>query len=376
VDDSLDIVGIFGTGRNGSTLLLRLLDGIPGTYVHPEEVNFLSAFDDFACYGHIRKETSFYAKVRPLMHLNRSLSADVLVPHYQSQVDQIHNEYLSQIEGPHSIETRPDVLSDIESSGELGSEEFIQAFLAAFSNWISGKSRPAVFKSLEVPYIEDYTHLFPRMKCIHIIRNPVDVYASLIRATREKENPVRMPSWYLAGDNLTTVVQKRWLPHARFLAGKPDPTRHKVIRYEDLVVDPVNRIQDVCSWLSWPMPDRPDHLTVLGGHTSRRLPKNVGKVGAETPSQVVRDTSEHFHYDDAVTDAERDMIRLLTYPLARKLGYWEDEPPPAKERVLRAWLTPKQWEFRHSRSLLGGIRSVLSAIQRRFVLFREVARAS
>lgn len=34
------LIGIFGTGRNGRTLLTRLLDGIDGVYVHPVESNF------------------------------------------------------------------------------------------------------------------------------------------------------------------------------------------------------------------------------------------------------------------------------------------------------------------------------------------------
>ncbi len=45
------LIAIFGTARNGSTLFLRLLDGIAETYVHPVESSFLSELNDSASSG-------------------------------------------------------------------------------------------------------------------------------------------------------------------------------------------------------------------------------------------------------------------------------------------------------------------------------------
>ena len=38
------LVGIFGAGRNGSTLLMRLLDGSSGLWIYPIELNYLRTF--------------------------------------------------------------------------------------------------------------------------------------------------------------------------------------------------------------------------------------------------------------------------------------------------------------------------------------------
>jgi hypothetical protein len=38
------LVGIFGAGRNGSSLLMRLLDGSPGLWIYPIELNYLRSF--------------------------------------------------------------------------------------------------------------------------------------------------------------------------------------------------------------------------------------------------------------------------------------------------------------------------------------------
>ena len=35
------LLGIFGTGRNGSTMLMRLLDGSPGIWIFPYELSYL-----------------------------------------------------------------------------------------------------------------------------------------------------------------------------------------------------------------------------------------------------------------------------------------------------------------------------------------------
>ncbi len=50
------LIAIFGTGRNGSTLLERLLDGVPETYVHPADETFLCCFDDPARHGRYSNE--------------------------------------------------------------------------------------------------------------------------------------------------------------------------------------------------------------------------------------------------------------------------------------------------------------------------------
>ena len=69
------LVGIFGTGRNGSSLLTRLLDGIDNSYIHPIEINFLSAMDDLSASSRrVKKNTRHYSKIKPLSNINKKIS--------------------------------------------------------------------------------------------------------------------------------------------------------------------------------------------------------------------------------------------------------------------------------------------------------------
>ena len=40
------LVGIFSSGKSGSTLAIRLLDKYTNCFVYPEEISFLSVFDN------------------------------------------------------------------------------------------------------------------------------------------------------------------------------------------------------------------------------------------------------------------------------------------------------------------------------------------
>jgi hypothetical protein len=76
------------------------------------------------------------------------------------------------------------------------------------SNWIfgEGKYNNYIFKTLEVNYLRDYLKYFPNMKFIHLIRDPYDTYASLVRATRLKCNPVKLHSFYMSEDNQKNML--------------------------------------------------------------------------------------------------------------------------------------------------------------------------
>ena len=63
------LIGLFGTGRNGSSLIGRLLDGLQDTYVHPVEELFLTAFDDLAHRGRLTRMVVQNCTTQPLTHL-------------------------------------------------------------------------------------------------------------------------------------------------------------------------------------------------------------------------------------------------------------------------------------------------------------------
>jgi hypothetical protein len=371
------LIGIFGTGRNGSTLITRLLDGLSNTYVHPIEATFFSAFEDLASKKTVTSETKHFAKTTPLLHLNSPVKTSLLLPHYSYHKDDISNTYLSQLENNSipSANEGEDPISALSVKHEYSAHDFVKSFLKAFSRWIEPDKDldNFLFKSIEVPYIVNYEESFPDMRFIHIIRNPLDVYGSLVRATREKINPARKPSWYLGGDNLMTIIVKRWIPHAQFIMKKKQSDRHYVIRYEDLVAEPVRWIGNICKWLELSPPNDPTKLTVLGGKSVKRLSQNVGKVGVETPIEVIGNTKEFFKHDEyTITESERELIIFLTYEYARELGYFEGMSMPDKWMLFKKWVVPMKWEIRHSKNLRGLAKSLLKIIERRLTITKEL----
>jgi len=371
------LVGVFGTGRNGSTLITRLLDGISNTYVHPIELTFFSAMDDLASKKYISSETRHFAKTKPLLNLNRPVNSSLLLSNYKYHKSEILDIYISQLENNSlfSVNNEMDPLRILEAKKEYIASDFVKVFLKAFSDWLNNGQRidNYLFKSIEVPYIQYYEEAFQDMRFIHIIRNPLDVYSSLIRATREKNNPVRMPSWYLGGDNLMTIIAKRWIPHAQFILSRKLSKRHYMIRYEDLVAEPFYRINEISNWLKLSPPKEPTKLTVLGGRFVKKLAQNVGKVGAETPREVVENTKEFFKHDEeAITESERELIIYLTYKYAKEFGYFEGISMPEKRVLLKKWIVPKRWELRHSKNMRGMGKSLLKILERRIIILKEL----
>ena len=73
------LIGLFGTGRDGSSLIGRLLDGLQDTtYGHPVEELFLTAFDDLAHHGRLTRLVVQNCTTRPLAHLGGTLSSGLL----------------------------------------------------------------------------------------------------------------------------------------------------------------------------------------------------------------------------------------------------------------------------------------------------------
>lgn len=363
------LVGIFGSGRNGSSLLLRLLDGIPGVYAHPSEVAFLTAMDDLATYGTVRRSTSQSAHTKPLRNPTRPISTELLLRCYEHHRLDMLASYVERLEGDADIDVQRSPF-DMLDHAEYVSTDFVPAFLSAFDNWVS-EAPPAkayLFKSSEVGHLADYEATFPTMRFVHLFRNPLDVYDSVIRATRQAEDPARLPYWHLAGDNLLTIIGKRWVPHARFVQDRLSVERHYLIRYEDLVREPDAAIADLCAWLGYGMPRDPGTLTVLGGRSLSQLPDNVGMTGAATPKTVIENTKSHFHFSSAVFPPETSLILHLTRDYSKKLGYAETGEIPSWHTLIGQWVLPKRWEFLHMHGATGLCRALVSALRRRIAV--------
>lgn len=345
------LVGVFGTGRNGSTLLLRLLDGSPDLWMHPVDVVYLAIFDDLARVGHATARSVRSETTRPLLHLDRRVPAKPLVEGFRFHSDELDRAYLPKLVEPY--ERAGDPWPPLEASADYAADEFLPALLAAVRDSYRGQSpdeppRSLGFKTIEAAYAADYARVFPQLRLVHIVRHPLTNYASLKRTVMEQKG---RPFWNDGQDILRTFLDARWLPHARLLARVLDaePERHRLVRYEDLRADPRREILSLCDWLGIRPPELPDRQTVLGGRRMRELPPNASKAGVATPEEVVADTAARFAYDEVVTPREAALIARAAAPLAARLGY-DGLPERSAARLWLDWLPPDSWELRNVRS--------------------------
>ena len=349
---------------------MRLLDGIPNTYVHPIETNFLSALNDLTSKGRLLKRTIQNATIKPLLHLDNFIQTSLLIKRYKCQEEEMQSDYIAQLSeilcglgrAPFTIlEAKPAYLP----------KDFINDFLEAMSKWINNGSHVEniFFKTVETPYIEDYEKTFPEMKFIHIIRNPIDMYSSQKRTLMCYK---ALPSWYLGGDNLETVIDRRWIPHVKSILNNCPSKKHFLIRYEDLVNDPLGKIKGVCDWLGVSLPSHPSKQTILGGKFAKQLPNNLSKKGAETPVNVISNLAKRLSYEKVLTGREQALITYKTYPYALKLGYFQDISMPEIVNIAPKWILPDKWEFIHSKTFIGLVRSTWSCFERRYKILRGI----
>lgn len=373
------MIGIFGTGRNGSTLLMRLMDGSPDLWVHPTEMNYLSVFSDLSRFGFVRKKTAYNATTQKPLHLGSPLSAKKLISVFSSHIQAIQAEN----QGFSAIPTQGDYnhLNTLGAKKRYLSHEFLPLFLEQMRKVYDSRKQPPknlVFKTIETPYINEYEQIFPEMRFIHIIRNPLSNYSSLKRTNMVKKG---WPFWQHGGDEMRMFLEKRWLPHATFLVneGLSHHDKHFMVSYEYLTQRPQEILHDLYAWLGVIPPIDPTSLTVLGGKAIPDLTSNPSGIGVHMPSRVVPDMAAKFDYDEVLSPQEKEFIMHRTYNLAIALGYSFDEAQTnfwGRLNLVAKWVLPDQWELINVYSkpdifhrLHRTIFHVVALIRRRFYIF-------
>lgn len=339
------LIALFGAGRNGSTMLGRLLDGSGGLWIHPVETAYLTVWDDLARNGAVSAETAQSRRTTPLTALDVPLSTDLLVDAYRHHWREIQETYAPRIVG--ELGSVHDPVASLESPESYRVAEFLPALLDETRKaWSSTRQVPRLiaFKTIEVSYIDEYMARFPTMRSIHLLRDPVTNYASLARTRAEKRQP-----FYYGDDQLRMFLDARWLPHAEsaLRLAESDPDNHLITRYEDILSDPAHEISRICTWLGVDAPSQPDVQTIFGGRTMTSIPSNTSKRGVETPARVTTDLSSRLLYDPAMTARERALIEFATQAPARRLGYEAQTRTWSRGWLWLKWLTPdrSEWQF-------------------------------
>ena len=375
------LVGIFAAGRNGSTLLMRLLDGSPGLWIYPIELNYLRTFAPNSLKGKI-KRTVLESASRLTGGPRGTLQERRLRVFHNwvtEQLRELEATYVEKLVHPIRVKTRP--LQDMKDRVQDTLAENLDLFLDGIRRNYDDRDLPSepllMFKSVEVLDLARYQRLFPGMKFVHIVRHPYTNYACLKRTDMVLK---QKPFWDHGGegDILRLQLESRWIPHVRFaLHGlQSDSAHHHLVRYEDLCQSPNETVSRICEWLGIEAPSEPTLQTVLGGKHLKVLPTNSSLKGIETPAHVVADMAQSYGYDEILTERERSLIFLRTYELGRRLGYFAQEEAsllPNRWQLFTQWILPDEWEYKNTRSKA---RFVSALIQRRLYLCRKLLLSS
>lgn len=347
------MIGIFGPGRNGSTLLVRLLDGSPDLWVHPVEVNYFYLWKSISILGRIKKHiTATFTLKERRYGIPVKISSSKLFNWTRDQIESLNNEYLLQLDKPYEPKANPiDFLKDEKI---YNTNDYLRLLLKIVKDTYDQRqteNTTIVFKSTEAAFGRLYETFFPELRFIHIIRHPITNYASLKRTVCGIKG---LPFWKVGrgstGDILKLFLEDRWIPHTSFALVKASsqPEKHIIVFYEDLVKSPEKVIHRICEWIGVRMPTNPSSLTVLGGHIPKKLPINPSQKGVSTPTKVIDDMEKKFHYEDVLTKREKEFIRFRTQSLAQKLGYndnlWDSNDIKSSIRMAIDWIPTDTWE--------------------------------
>lgn len=309
-------IAIFGTGRNGSTLLARLMDGAPGVYVHPVECNFFAAISDLIKYGKVQGNTGLNINDDALENLDCAVSVQLLLAHFSCHESEIIECYISRFEGEYQFGPYwKDMFSEYES---LLPVEFVKLFLEAFARWLFPEKTFGVyaFKTIEVQYVEEYERWLKPMACVHLIRHPIGFYTS---QKRSMESNKMLPRWYFGWDNLYAMIHKRWIPHAASILRNNDKKHHFVLKYEDLLESTTETLQGLLKFLDIGLYKNYEKQTILGGYLPKDLPNNPSQKGKKTAIDVVKPSDNETM--SILSEKEARYIYHFTNPFLEELAY-------------------------------------------------------
>lgn len=286
-----------------------------------------------------RGESYRTATTRRLHYLDEPLAWRRAAPLFTPQIDEIESDYLDWLISPYEL--RREELRLLDRDGATSAAEFFPTFLEAARRSSARNPEPVPgalgFKTSETAYVDDFVRLWPEMRFVHIVRNPITNYASTKRTWMQGK---RTPFWTNGEDVLHTFLEARWLPHARAVLRyrASDPDRHLLVRYEDLCADPEGEVLRLCHGLAVRPPAEPTRQTSLGGEQLRELPRNSSVQGVGTPQHVVKDMAEQFGYTEVVTPREAALIAREVGPLGPALGYYDLPDPGSRLGLWLRWL--------------------------------------
>lgn len=147
----------------------------------------------------------------------------------------------------HSDICRPDLYDSSEIYWRTSASDRVKWFVGVLDRLaIEENNKVWLEKTPEhVYFIQEILQYLPDAKFIHIVRNPLDVVASLRRATQD---PLSNNLWGGRQWTLDFCIE-RWKSSASIARSFSNAPQHLIIRYEDLVRDKIKILSQCCYFI-------------------------------------------------------------------------------------------------------------------------------
>lgn len=290
-------VFICGHHRSGTTLLVSLLDGHSELLVAPNELHFFK---------------TFLPRAHELSVPEKKVFAREFLLHVLNPENVYYRLFLSHVSCELAIETFDQVLPEIPRPSD-----YLDAAVFAYGK-ASGQLRPAVQWWVEkTPQNErHHNYIFSwweQAKCIHMIRDPRDVYTSFKRRSLERNR--RLPT--VAG------IAQRWKESATLAlenVRRYGAERYIRVRYEDLVLEPAQEMKRICSALNI-QEDAILYQPTKGGGTVDWKGNSLKKDFSGISPKGVGRWKEHLEKEEIA------QLEVLLGPTMREHGYTLETDP-------------------------------------------------
>jgi Sulfotransferase family len=297
---------ICGHPKSGTSLLRAMLDSHPQLTVFPEETKFFRRV--------LPGSLAIARQERP-----RAV-ADHILHVFQWSSDSPTATQAGFLDRDYSHRSHARVLESYRRrvagwAGDMGS--LLSAAILAYGD-ASGRQGPETQRWVEKsPYNERFAHQifnwWPEARCLHVVRDPRDNYASYLRKHPEWSPAAFAQSWKQS-------AARGWRNQRQF-----GPNRYLILRFEDLVLDTERAIAEI--------------ILFLGIHdaASLRAPTRDGTVwkGNSMFGDAFDGISRRplGRYAGALAESDRRRIEAQLEPEMLRLSYPLTRPLSPAERV-------------------------------------------
>ena len=298
-------VMICGHPKSGTSLLMTMLDSHPELIVYPEETHYFRRF--LPQMQATRNEELLHLIESELLHI---FHWNIETPHV-SQAGFPDRDY-SMVE----FEVVLDAFIRLIGDHSYDEASILPAVVLSYGVASGQLNTGSKFWVEKTPYNESYAariyRNWPNAKCIHIVRDPRDNYASYVRKHPEWGVDTFAKSWLMS-------MKTGWKNRRAF--GK---TRYLLLRYEDVVQNSEASIAEIVEFLGI------QDLPILRKPTRSGKPWGGNSMFGDKFSSISQKPTGR--YEEVLSMDALTRIELLLNPEMGELGY-----------ITGSVFTPRMW---------------------------------